>query len=1059
MSAGISAALTMATPPVPAPTGRVALVATNVAGGSALWDRDPEATSAALRLASALFKRLLVDHRGYEVRADGERFLVAFPAALAAARFCLDLQEALLEAEWPEALLAIPEAGELTDPEGNVVQRGLRVGMAIHVGQPEIIQDDRSRRTEYEGPDVAWVERVVGAVQGGQILLTAEAWGQVEEAGTHLLDADVTDLGRHRFPGREEAVGLVQLLPWRVANRTFPDVRTALNLKTNLPSDPGLFLGRDRLLAAIDRYFQKGRKVVTLKGPGGIGKTRLALRYGGLHVHEYGDGGGVWFCDLAGARSIDGVCHAVARALSIPLTARSLKGTQQLAAALASRGRCLLILDNFEQVEQYAEYTAALWARKAPRLRILVTSRHRLGVPGEAIVEVTPLDSDEAVALFEARAADLRPDLDLDEAARETIHDVVERVECMPLAVELAAAWLSVLTIEGVAQRLEGGHRGLDGAEASAEVHPRHRSLAQVMESSWELLSPWEREALASCSVFRGGFTAELAQQVVDLSRYRHAPAPLTVLKRLRDTSLVATVESSLQPGMIRWTLYESVQEFAAEKLRVGGLRATLEQRHARTLLALADTHLPHVRGPEGAQHMDRVAAELDNLLAVHERFVERHPRTAIRAALALDPVLATRGPFDLHLEVLDGAVRAGLNIKGSLQVPARLARAEALLTRGRLTEAAEAVSEALEALTDTAGTDVRAWASAVNGWTLTRLGKVRDGIPALETAAATLGGLNHPHGPIARYRLGRARLEAGLVEEAREDLSAARVLVQRARDAWLEVDVLTALGDLARHQGEPERGRSHYEEALGLCRSRGDKPREAQLLARYGSVSLDLRQNEAAREAFERSEALTEEVGDALAASMVRGNLGRMHHHEGRGAEAEEAYERCLEALETAGAVRWQGIFRGVLAALQHEQGRLEEAGASYIAARELLEGCGERRFAGLVWARHGALFADLGRTSEASQAFAIAREHLEAVDDPLGLAALHVHEGHLDLARARGGHAGSRKAARERFRAATTPSREGERMVQPAAAISNDVRLALRLLRRSMELEAQGG
>lgn len=1053
MSAGISAALSMASPPVPAPRGRVALVSARVAGSAALWERDPEATSAALRMTTALLKRLLADHRGYEVHADGEEgILAAFRDVLSAARWCLDVQEALLDAEWSDSLLALPEVAPELGPEGRVMHRGLRVGMALHVGEPDAVADARSRRTTYVGEDVEWVKTVGAVVHGGQVLLTEAAWEALEEAGPQNLDADVTELGRHRFPLREEPASLVQILPWRVADRAFPAVQTQHNLATNLPPDPGVFLGRERLLSAVDRFFQKGRKLVTLKGHGGIGKTRLALRYAGTHLHEYGDSGGVWFCDLSGARSIDGVCHAIARALGIPLRARSLKGTQQLAVALHARGRCLLVLDNFEQVQQYADLTVGLWARKAPRLRVLVTSRHRLNVPGEALVEVTPLDSDHARELFLTKARETLPHLRMSAEDEDHVDTIVNRVQCVPLAVELAAAWVSMLSIEGIAKRLGKGHNALLGDGNAPDAHPRHATLREVMDASWELLTPWEQEALVSCAVFRGGFTAEDGAAVIDLARYRRAPGAWQVLQTLRDKSLLFTTE--VAAGQVRWDLFDSVAEFAADHLVSMGLRSTLEQRHARTYLELARRELERVRGPEGAEALDLLGAEVENLLAAHERFVERHPQVSIQAALALDPVLATRGPFDLHVEVLDGAVAAGLNIKGSMQVPARVARVEVLVSRGRFLQASEAVAETLSILRAAEAPETRAWVQAVNAWVITRLGHMKDGISGLSASVKALTQHDHPHACVARYRLGLCLLETGQVDEAEKELRTAKSRAQQHVDRWLEEDVLVALGDLARHRGQPEQGRGRYQEALAIAREVGDKPRMARTLARLGSVSMDLRQSEAALAHLTEAGELASEVGDALQAALIQGNLGRLQHHEGRGKEAEEAYEEALVAFGEAGSMRWQGIFRGVLGALQHEQGRVEDARLNYKTARDQLEGCGDRRFAGLIWARLGALQADRGEASKAEHAFTIAQDHLDAVADPLGLAALAVHRGHLDLSRARSGSEDALRAARERFRAATTPGREGSTLTQPPAAISNDVRLALRLLRRSMEL-----
>jgi len=1051
MSAGISAALTMARPPVPAPTGRVALVATRVEGARALWDHDPEATSAGLRLGTALLKRLLVDHRGYEVTADGEGMLLAFPDALSAARWSLDAQEALLRAEWPQALLQCPGAEEAYDGD-TLIARGLRVGMAVHHGTPEAVHDARTERTEYEGPEVDWVRQVGHAVHGGQILLTAEAWAGVEEAGSHLLDADVTDLGKHRFAGREDAATLYQLLPWSLANRAFPSVRTGLQLRTNLPSDPGLFVGRERLLGAIDRYYQKGRKIVVLKGHGGMGKTRLAVRYGGLHVHEYAGGGGVWICDLAEARSIDGICHAVARALGISLRSRSMQATQQLGMALASRGRCLLILDNFEQVQRYAEYTVALWARKAPRLRMLVTSRHRLHVRGEALLEITPLDTDHASDLFRARAEDLRPDLQISPDDPDLAR-ILEQVQCVPLAVELAAAWVSVLTLPGIAARLDEGHKALEGVDV--DVERRHASLRAVMNSAWELLKPYEQEALITCATFRGGFTPEAAQAVMDLTRFRTAPGPFQVLKSLRDKSLVHTSESPRVPGAVRWNLYDAVREFASEKLVQSGMRPTAEKRHARYYLGLGAQQRERLRGPEAVDALATLEVEVDNLRAVHERFVDRQPMMGMNAALALDAVLGAHGPFDLHLEVLERAVAAGQAIKGSLQVPVRAALIEALLQRGRLNDAADAVSDGLLSLRVSDEPDVKEWLGALNGWVLVQLGRVQDGSSALQAAQEHLVARpDHPHTPTLAFRMALLHLQHGELDEAQEILDASLKAASKRGDPWMQADIATALGDLARQRGKPSVGRTRYEEALALAEALGDRPREGRLLSRLGSLALDVRQSEEAERCFEAACERAMDVGDVVEAAIIQGNMGRMRHHEGRGKEADEAYTKVLEDLTEAGATRWVGIFRGVMGALEHEQGRMEDAQAAYQASVQVLEACGDRRFAGLVHARLGALHADLGHTHDAERAYAAAQAHLDAVADPLGQAALEVHRGHLDLARARAGHAPSRKQARARFKQATTPSRDGTTLVQPPAAISNDVRLALRLLRRSMEL-----
>jgi predicted ATPase len=883
------------------------------------------------------------------------------------------------------------------------------------------------------------------------VLVTGEAWQVIEDLGVQVLEADVAELGRHRVGAREEAWNLVQIQPWSLAGRPFEALRTTHAAHTNLPADPGVFVGRERLLAAVDRYFVKGRKLVTLKGHGGIGKTRLANRYGALHAPEYGDGGGVWVCDLSEARSIDGICHAVARALGIPLRARSLQATNQLAAALAARGRTLLVLDNFEQITQYAEFTVGQWVRKAPRLRVLVTSRHKLGLPGEAVVEVTPLDIDEGVALFKLRAEIVRPDLTLTPSDDASIAEIVEQVECIPLAIEMAAAWLAVLTVPGICRRLRDGHATLDGL-GPGERPRRHASLEQVMEGSWELLTPWEQEALVSCGTFRGGFTPEAAQHVLDLSGFRVLPNVHQVLGVLRDKSLLYSFADPESPGIVRWGVLESVREYAEKRLIAMGMKQAIERRHAAWYTHWAKGELAKLHSEDGATALANLASELENLQAVLQRYKVRYPSFTRAAILALDPVLATRGPFDLHLSLLEEATRALTVIAAPLQVPVRVAKVEALLARGRLGDATDAVTECSDSLKPTDPVDLRAWVQAVHGWVLSRRGNVRDGMGALQTSSKTLEDLpQDPNAAQALWRLGRLHLEVGEVDRVEPVLQRAKERAERSGDRWLLADILTSQGDLARHLGRHDQGKSRYEAALEAVRSLRDKPREGQLLARLAGLALDLRQNEAAEAGFHEARGLAVAIGDRVEVAVIDGNLGRIRHHEGRGKAAEEAYLGALSALADAGAHRWMGIFRGVLGALQHEQGRMEEAEASYKAARNALEGVADRRFLGLVLARFGALKADQGQVTAAEELLEQARDHLAAVRDPMGLAAVAVHGGHCDLARARAGHAPAIQAARERFKTATTPGAGGG---DPPAGTSNDVRLALRLLRRSMEL-----
>ncbi|MFK7931495.1 MAG: tetratricopeptide repeat protein [Myxococcota bacterium] len=1054
MSAGLTAALSLARPPVPAPVGEVCVVLARVVAPAELWEHDPDGTGAGLRMVSALLKRLLVSHDGYEIRMDGGELLAAFSKPGSAAKWALEVQKSLLEADWPDSLLQCEAAAVEVDEQDRPVFRGLRMAMVLDVGDVQTAQDLRSRRTEYAGPVIDGLKSLSAAIHGGQVALTERAWNAVEQEDGPPLDADVTDLGSHRFPGREEPQALFQILPYDLESRRFPSLRSSLNRRTNLPASPGLFVGRERLLTAVNRFFHKGRRVVVLKGHGGIGKTRLATRYGGMHLHEYGDNGGVWFCDLHGARTIDGVCHAVAQALGVSLRSRSLKATQQLASVLASRGRCLLILDNFEQVTQHSEFTVALWARKAPRLRMLVTSRHRLGIRDEAMVEVTPLDSDQAVALFHQRATERQPTLDIKEDDPR-LFEIADRVQCVPLAVELAAAWISVLGIDAILTRLSKGHRALEGVNLS--VNERHTTLRAVMAGSWELLTPYEQDAFVSCSVFAGGFTHAAAAAIIDHRRFRGSPDVMETLRLLSDKSLVFAPRDEASNGL-RLDQYDAIREFAVEKLGQMGLRPTLEQRHARYYLAFAKKQLKRLRGTDAVDALNVLRLERGNLEAVYRRHRGRDALIPVQAALALDPLLAAHGPYDLHLEVLNGALQSSLNTRGEAQVPIRMARVEALLARARLQDALDAVEAAQGKLGPHPAPDVTAWIAAVRGWALSRMGEASTAQVYLEQAATLFENrTSHPHAPIAALRLGLVLVQAGELELAETKLNAVRDDAEARQDPWLLADALSALGDLARHRGQHTAGLEYYKRALQGAEDLSDLPRQSRLLTLLGGLHLDERRNGLAETSFQRARPLAEEIGDTIELAVIDGNLGRMRHHQGQGREAEALYRLALSRFDEVGATRWSGIFRGVMAALLHEQGRTDEAKQAYTEAHQQLVSCGSRRFAGLVLGRMGALVADEGDVAKAEALFTSAEEALQDAHDPLGLAAVRVHRGHVDLARARAGDSKARAAAKQRFVVATTPGEDESVSTLPPAAVSNDVRLALRLLRRSMELGAR--
>ena len=370
---------------------------------------------------------------------------------------------------------------------------------------------------------------------GGQTLLTADARDAL--GATPLR---VQSHGFWRLKGVHDPMELFEVGDTQAPFTPPPDEDKAYRVvridglwqplrevRHNLAPERDAFIGRSAELQSLALQLQSGSRLVCLLGPGGTGKTRLARRYALAWLGEWP--GGVYFCDLSEAHSLEGIHFAVALALGVPLGKDD--PAVQLGHAIAGRGRCLVILDNFEQVQQHATATVGRWLDRAGEATFVVTSRERLHLEGEQVLAVEPLRLDsEAIELFAVRARAQRPGFELDEGTRHAVAEVVRLLDGLPLAIELAAARVRVLSPAQIVERLKDRFVLLAGATGAAA---RQATLRAAIDWSWELLTPWEQTALAQCSVFEGGFTLEAAELVLDLARLArraasdgHGPVP-----------------------------------------------------------------------------------------------------------------------------------------------------------------------------------------------------------------------------------------------------------------------------------------------------------------------------------------------------------------------------------------------------------------------------------------------------------------------------------------------------------------------------------------------------
>jgi predicted ATPase/class 3 adenylate cyclase len=518
------------------PTGTVTFLFTDVEGSTRLLrELGSERYAEALEEHRDVLRDVCTRHGGAEVDAQGDSVFVAFATASGALAAARELTEAL-------------ELGPI------------RVRIGVHTGTPLLTEEG------YVGVDVHRAARIAAAAHGGQVLISESTAALVEEA--------LRPLGKHRLRDLLEPLRLFQL-----GDGDFPE--PASLGKTNLPVQPTPFVGRERELAVVLALLRDSRlRLLTLTGAGGSGKTRLALEVAAETAAEYPDG--VFWVPLQALR--------VAKLVE-PTIAQAVGARDDLASHLGSK-RSRLLLDNFEQVISAAEVLGDLCSR-LPNLKLLVTSREPLHLAAEREYPVPPLREGEAVAFFGDRARAVKPDF----AEDDTLPEICRRLDCLPLAIELAAVRVKALSTEDLRWRLDKRLPLLTGGPRDAPE--RQRTLRATIAWSQELLSPEEKLLFARLSVFAGGFTLEAAEEVVT--------AELDTLQSLVDKSLLRHTQE-------RFWMLETIREFASECLDQSGEAEQTRGRHARWFLELGEQAEPELTGAGQGVWLQRLDAEHDNI-------------------------------------------------------------------------------------------------------------------------------------------------------------------------------------------------------------------------------------------------------------------------------------------------------------------------------------------------------------------------------------------------------------------------------------------------------------
>ncbi|MCX8004651.1 MAG: tetratricopeptide repeat protein [Burkholderiaceae bacterium] len=564
---------------------------TDIEGSTRLWEQQPERMRLALARHDELARRVVVEHRGTVVKMTGDGVHAAFDDAADAVAAALALQLHL--ADWAQRADLMP----------------LAVRCGLHCGS------DERRAGDFFGPAVNRAARIMGAAHGGQVLLSQAVAERVRDrlpAG-----ASLRELGTVRLRDLARPERLLQLVHPRL-RRDFPPLRSLEATPNNLPQQVNSFIGRERELADV-RALLAQHRLVTLLGMGGLGKSRLSVQLAAELLDEYPDG--VWLVEFAPLADPQLVPQAVASVLGVK---EESGGTVLDALLRFVRDRALLlVLDNCEHLVQACAHLAKTLLAAGGGVKLLASSRDALRVAGEAVYALPPLPvpasevggvgalaASEAVRLFVDRATAVQPAFRLDERNAAAVARICAQLDGIPLALELAAARMRVLSAEAIAARLHERFRLLVTGDRT--VLPRQRTLRALIDWSYDLLTAAERTLFSRLAVFSGGCTLEAAEAVCAGDGIA-AQEVLDLLGQLVEKSLVI---ADLDQG--RYRMLETVRQYALEKLQASGAERATRDRHLAFYLQLAETARSELVGPQQATWLDRLDRELDNLLAAH---------------------------------------------------------------------------------------------------------------------------------------------------------------------------------------------------------------------------------------------------------------------------------------------------------------------------------------------------------------------------------------------------------------------------------------------------------
>ncbi len=914
------------------PTGTVTFLFTDIEGSTNLWEKQPDVMKIAIARHDALVRDAVERNRGYVFKTVGDGFCAAFPTALDGLNAAVAAQRSLQAENWGET--------------------PIQARMALHTGSVE------EREGDYFGRAVNRVARLLSASYGAQILVSLAS---AELLRDHLpKDASLRDLGEHRLKDLDRPEHIYQLAVPDLPS-DFPPLKTLGNLPHNLPRPLTSFIGREREIAEVMRLLSMTR-LLTLTGVGGVGKTRIALEVGADLLDRFSDG--VWLVELASLSDPTLVAQTIAAALGVrEQTARSL---EDALIDNLSHKNLLLLLDNCEHMLVACARLVFALLSTCAHLKIMATSREAMTIGGEMVWQVPPLSlksqqtledsaGPEAVRLFVERAQFILPTFRITAANEKTVTQICHRLDGLPLAIELAAARVDVLSPEEINKGMDDRFRLLRGG-SRADL-PHHQTLRACVDWSWNLLVADEQLLFRRLAVFTGTWTLEDAEQICTDDELTQV---LDLLASLVRKSLV-NVE--VREGVSRYRLLETPHLYAFEQLTDSGEVKRLSAQHRDWYLHLAEAFESEAR--EKKQTIDwmaRLSPELDNL----------------RAAL------------EWSLKETGGADK-GLRLSGAL---GKFWERQNALTEGR-----EWLGKFLELSTNSSDVIARARALYASGYLAYLQGDHANAIAfferCLEIEFQDTMFLAQIHSDLGEvfFRLLDFKSSAKHLHQAIE-------LGETIRDSVVVALAQMRLGNVYYETGDLERAVASYHRSLEAFRSADEQSYIAAALGNLARVHYERTEYEQAIEHYLEAIKLYENLGNRYSLSIVYDNLSLVYMDLGNYAEAVVYLNKCIQIAETMENNFRQAAALGDLAECLFRLGDLANAKETISRALSLVKKAQAPHHEGNIYRIRGEIWAAQGQREQAIKDFETARRLLEPLNQKSRLARLYRSYGNFLMA-----------------------------------------------------------